>query len=82
MNGLLNYLNLNLSLWWCFLGNDIFIKTILDYAKELEKLTADGMNEREEARQPLFLDIRDSSPPLPLPGSAEAGNHGCSWGSR
>lgn len=68
MNGLFNHLNLNLSLWWWFLGNDIFIKTILDYAKGLEKLTADGMNKREDASQPLFLDIRDSSPPLPLPG--------------
>lgn len=81
MNGLPDHLNFSLSLWWCFLGNGTFIKTILDYSKGLEKLSSEGMNKREEASQLLFLGIRDSSPPSPLPGSAEAGNHGCSWGS-
>lgn len=28
-----DHLNFNLNLWWWFLGNDIFIKMVLDYSK-------------------------------------------------
>jgi hypothetical protein len=56
LNGPPDHVNLNLNLWWWFLGNDIFIKMVLDYFQRVGKKNQLRMRwiQKRESVQCLF----------------------------